>query len=221
MGLAPGLMYSLETSHPSMGMRLSPSRHRHNHCEMYCNTFKMSIVVFFSSSSLSFIPSLSPLTLHPLSLSLSLSLHLPSLSLTHWKQDLFMVNTPLSVARGDVLEGKICIRRNRLWRRHLKVTIQYIHSPTSPDQPTQVLIQSCTYTTYCDHFTPFLFPPSFLPSFLPSFPPSLPPFLLHLLLSPSPSLPSLSSPPPPLPSLSFPSSLRNSKRTLPCGNSVN
>jgi protein arginine N-methyltransferase 2 len=65
---------------------------------------------------------------------LSTSPHSP---LTHWKQDLFMVDTPLPVVKGDLIEGEICIYRNKLWRRHLRVLISYTHSPISPDSTPQ------------------------------------------------------------------------------------
>ena len=59
--------------------------------------------------------------------------------LTHWKQDLFMVDCPLSVQPGDTLEGCIRITRNKCWRRHLKVVISYKHI-TSDNQHSEVLV---------------------------------------------------------------------------------
>ena len=109
----------------------------------------------FLSLSHSFSPSVPPsFTLPPFLLSSfpisPLHLFLPSFpssssptspthSLTHWKQDLFMIDTPISVKKGDMLDGVICIQRNKLWRRHLKVHISYTHSPISSDSVPQVM----------------------------------------------------------------------------------
>lgn len=51
----------------------------------------------------------------------------PDKPLTHWKQDLLMMDEPISVEPGDVLNGRISIVRNRHWRRHLHVSISYTH----------------------------------------------------------------------------------------------
>ncbi|XP_070570637.1 protein arginine N-methyltransferase 2-like [Ptychodera flava] len=44
---------------------------------------------------------------------------------THWKQDLFMMDKPVDVIVGDRISGKIIIRRNQDWRRHLKVVFRF------------------------------------------------------------------------------------------------
>ena len=46
-------------------------------------------------------------------------------SATHWKQDLFMMDKPLKVVRGDRLHGTLTMVRNLKWRRHLKVKLSY------------------------------------------------------------------------------------------------
>ena len=46
-------------------------------------------------------------------------------SATHWKQDLFMMDKPLKVVRGDRLNGTLTMVRNLKWRRHLKVKLSY------------------------------------------------------------------------------------------------
>lgn len=48
-------------------------------------------------------------------------------SLTHWKQDLMMMDEPLSVSISDRIEGKITITRNKIWRRHLRIFISFHH----------------------------------------------------------------------------------------------
>lgn len=53
---------------------------------------------------------------------------IPSPSLTHWRQALLMLNTPLMVDKGDYVEGRITITRNKVWRRHLKVHLRYRHT---------------------------------------------------------------------------------------------
>lgn len=60
-------------------------------------------------------------------MSSELSSPLYVLRLTHWKQDLFMMNDPISVSPGDAVSGKISIIRNRHWRRHLRVSISCTH----------------------------------------------------------------------------------------------
>ncbi|XP_006822673.1 protein arginine N-methyltransferase 2-like [Saccoglossus kowalevskii] len=49
----------------------------------------------------------------------------PTSRLTHWKQDLFMMNDAVQVTVGDKIEGSIVIKRNAEWRRHLVVTFKY------------------------------------------------------------------------------------------------
>lgn len=46
----------------------------------------------------------------------------PGEPLTHWKQDLFVFDDPIALCKGDVLEGTILIKRNPVYRRHLRVT---------------------------------------------------------------------------------------------------
>ena len=65
-------------------------------------------------------------------------------SLTHWKQDLLMVDTPLSMKPDDIIEGRIKISRNQQWRRHLRVTLVYHH--ISGEQASQVRLQQ----SYCN-----------------------------------------------------------------------
>ncbi|XP_077997829.1 protein arginine N-methyltransferase 2-like [Glandiceps talaboti] len=45
--------------------------------------------------------------------------------LTHWKQDLFMMEEPVEVAIGDKITGSVSIKRNPHWRRHLKIIFRY------------------------------------------------------------------------------------------------
>ncbi|KAL5489484.1 hypothetical protein EMCRGX_G018578 [Ephydatia muelleri] len=52
----------------------------------------------------------------------------PRYPLTHWKQALLMLNTPLHVTKGDHIEGDIILTRNKVWRRHLRVRLKYKHS---------------------------------------------------------------------------------------------
>ncbi|XP_065833893.1 protein arginine N-methyltransferase 2-like [Oscarella lobularis] len=49
----------------------------------------------------------------------------PDHELTHWKQDLFMLDEPEVVEVGQEICGSIRIRRNSKWRRHLKATIKW------------------------------------------------------------------------------------------------
>lgn len=52
---------------------------------------------------------------------------LSSCSLTHWKQDLMMMDEPVSVSANDRIEGKVTITRNKVWRRHLRIYISFYH----------------------------------------------------------------------------------------------
>lgn len=49
----------------------------------------------------------------------------PFNELTHWKQNLFLLDDPVEVSRGDRVEGQIKIYRHPEWRRHLRVLIQF------------------------------------------------------------------------------------------------
>ncbi|KAK7905079.1 hypothetical protein WMY93_017686 [Mugilogobius chulae] len=44
---------------------------------------------------------------------------------THWKQTLFMLDSPVSVQQGDSISGSIVLRRNPAWRRHMSVTLNW------------------------------------------------------------------------------------------------
>ena len=52
-------------------------------------------------------------------------LHLFFFSLTHWKQNLFLLDNPVQVSKGDRVEGQIKIYRHPEWRRHLRVLLQF------------------------------------------------------------------------------------------------
>jgi hypothetical protein len=49
----------------------------------------------------------------------------PDHKLTHWKQDLFMLDDVITVEEKDEIQGTVVINRNPYWRRHLKVTFQW------------------------------------------------------------------------------------------------
>lgn len=49
----------------------------------------------------------------------------PKHELTHWKQDLFMLDDPITVCEGDQVEGTVTFSRNQEWRRHLRVMLQF------------------------------------------------------------------------------------------------
>ena len=44
---------------------------------------------------------------------------------THWKQTVFYFDDVLTVRKGDVLRGSICVRKNRVNFRELDVKISY------------------------------------------------------------------------------------------------
>ncbi|XP_041940506.1 protein arginine N-methyltransferase 2 isoform X2 [Alosa sapidissima] len=44
---------------------------------------------------------------------------------THWKQTLFMLDTPTTVHTGDCISGAVVFQRNPIWRRHLTITFQW------------------------------------------------------------------------------------------------
>uniref|UniRef100_A0A3Q2P583 Protein arginine N-methyltransferase 2 n=1 Tax=Fundulus heteroclitus TaxID=8078 RepID=A0A3Q2P583_FUNHE len=55
----------------------------------------------------------------------------PNSDPTHWKQTLFMLDTPTPVNAGDSIHGNVILRRNPVWRRHMTVTLHWkINSST-------------------------------------------------------------------------------------------
>ncbi|XP_076119800.1 protein arginine N-methyltransferase 2 [Alosa pseudoharengus] len=44
---------------------------------------------------------------------------------THWKQTLFMLDTPTTVHTGDCISGTVVFQRNPIWRRHLTITFKW------------------------------------------------------------------------------------------------
>ncbi|XP_033842280.1 protein arginine N-methyltransferase 2 [Periophthalmus magnuspinnatus] len=53
---------------------------------------------------------------------------------THWKQTLFMLDSPVSVHQGESIRGSIVLRRNPTWRRHLSITFDWVHYSPSENQ---------------------------------------------------------------------------------------
>ncbi|XP_073711175.1 protein arginine N-methyltransferase 2 isoform X1 [Misgurnus anguillicaudatus] len=49
----------------------------------------------------------------------------PYSEITHWKQTLFMLDTPVTVEEEDVIVGSIRLQRNPIWRRHLSITFSW------------------------------------------------------------------------------------------------
>lgn len=45
--------------------------------------------------------------------------------ITHWKQDLFLIDTPLELVVGQRLKGTFQLERHKLWRRHLRIKLTY------------------------------------------------------------------------------------------------
>ena len=45
--------------------------------------------------------------------------------LTHWKQDLLMLDEPVAVCTGDEISGSIQMTRNPKWRRHMTITLDF------------------------------------------------------------------------------------------------
>ncbi|XP_072300336.1 protein arginine N-methyltransferase 2 [Eucyclogobius newberryi] len=52
---------------------------------------------------------------------------------THWKQTLFMLDSPVSVQQGDSISGSMVLRRNQTWRRHMSVTLSWTHHSSTED----------------------------------------------------------------------------------------
>lgn len=44
-------------------------------------------------------------------------------SLTHWKQNLFLLDEPIQVEEGDEITGTFTLTRNPEYRRHLRAFI--------------------------------------------------------------------------------------------------
>jgi len=47
----------------------------------------------------------------------------PHTPLTHWRQTLLFLETPIPVTKGQVVGGEVIIRRNKVWRRHYNITV--------------------------------------------------------------------------------------------------
>lgn len=77
------------------------------------------------------LPNNGPNNFEPVKLSTS-----PTAQVTHWKQDLFMLDEPISVHTGDLLQGSVLIERNSDYRRHLQVTFSFsiFSAETQPKQ---------------------------------------------------------------------------------------
>ncbi|XP_070187206.1 protein arginine N-methyltransferase 2-like isoform X2 [Littorina saxatilis] len=65
----------------------------------------------------------------------------PDHDLTHWKQNLFLLDSGISVNEGDVLQGQAKIFRHSEWRRHLRffVTFRHIRKQTGENVPYEKL----------------------------------------------------------------------------------
>ena len=46
-------------------------------------------------------------------------------SLTHWKQNLFLLDDPVEVRAADVVSGTFRLYRHEEWRRHVRVHIAF------------------------------------------------------------------------------------------------
>lgn len=55
---------------------------------------------------------------------------------THWKQTLFMLDSPVSVHAGDSITGTIVLRRNPIWRRHMTITLHWNIDSSTEDTLT-------------------------------------------------------------------------------------
>ncbi|XP_022111246.1 protein arginine N-methyltransferase 2-like isoform X2 [Acanthaster planci] len=55
----------------------------------------------------------------------------PDYPLTHWKHTLFMMDSPITVEQGDRIEGAVIIQRNKVWRRHMRVNLEYSVTSTN------------------------------------------------------------------------------------------
>ncbi|XP_078722145.1 protein arginine N-methyltransferase 2 isoform X2 [Lampetra fluviatilis] len=61
----------------------------------------------------------------------------PMSTATHWKQTLFMLDSPVAVTPGDVVVGSVALRRNPVWRRHMSVAFRWRVAP-SADAPDAI-----------------------------------------------------------------------------------
>jgi protein arginine N-methyltransferase 2 len=46
--------------------------------------------------------------------------------LTHWKQDLFLLDTPVEVVQGGTVVGSIVLSRNPEYRRHIRAEFKFM-----------------------------------------------------------------------------------------------
>ncbi|XP_036400743.1 protein arginine N-methyltransferase 2 [Megalops cyprinoides] len=56
---------------------------------------------------------------------------------THWKQTLFMLDTPVSLRPGDTVCGTLLLHRNPVWRRHMTITLQWSVSSPGGTAPSE------------------------------------------------------------------------------------
>ncbi|KAL8618814.1 hypothetical protein ACOMHN_000242 [Nucella lapillus] len=61
----------------------------------------------------------------------------PDDELTHWKQNLFLLDEGLSVSEGDVLKGQARICRHSEWRRHVRMMLTFTHTSQESGQTTE------------------------------------------------------------------------------------
>uniref|UniRef100_S4RW71 Protein arginine N-methyltransferase 2 n=1 Tax=Petromyzon marinus TaxID=7757 RepID=S4RW71_PETMA len=55
----------------------------------------------------------------------------PMSTATHWKQTLFMLDSPVAVTPGDFVVGSVALRRNPVWRRHMSVAFRWRVAPST------------------------------------------------------------------------------------------
>ncbi|XP_046543789.1 LOW QUALITY PROTEIN: protein arginine N-methyltransferase 2-like [Haliotis rubra] len=58
----------------------------------------------------------------------------PDYDLTHWKQNLFLLDNPLDVKSKDRLEGVATLTRHPEWRRHLRLRLKFDHITSETNQ---------------------------------------------------------------------------------------
>ena len=86
---------------------------------------------------------------------------------THWKQDLLLLDDPIQVEKGQRLKGSVWLKRHKLWRRHLRIKLNYsvwedgtelnevIHTPSLSLSLSLSLSFFLSLSTKCSHVLDF------------------------------------------------------------------
>ncbi|KAK3599046.1 hypothetical protein CHS0354_012531 [Potamilus streckersoni] len=65
--------------------------------------------------------------------------------LTHWKQNLFLLDEPINIMQGEIITGSFELYRHEEWRRHLRVLLKFRIVPNEMKQNWDTGIEEKEY----------------------------------------------------------------------------